>query len=290
MNPRIKRILSEVRRPDLSQARVERLSGGITNENYKVTLGPQRFVLRVSGKGGELLGIDRAHERRCAKIAAKAGIGAEIVAVVDDFDATLSRFIDGRPISRAAAGEPSTLRRVVRSIKKYHRGPKFPGSFSPFETVRRYHTLALQKRVRLPDETPEALRLMGRLEQTLGPCRRPLPCHNDLLAANFIDDGRTIRIIDWEYAAMGDPFFDLGNFAINQELRPEARRLLLTEYQGKAAPEDLARLEGFCLASDLREAFWGLAQSGLSQIDFDFAAYAAKHLQRFLSGAQRYAR
>jgi thiamine kinase-like enzyme len=286
MNPKIRRILSEVPRLDFSKAEVTQLSGGITNENYKITLGDKRFVLRISGKGGEMLGIDRANERRCAKIAAKAGIGAEIVASLENFGATLTRFIDGAPISRVAAGDPSTLRRIVRSIRKYHGGPKFPGTFSPFEAVRLCHSLAKRSGVRLPAEADKALQAMARLEGALGPCLAPKPCHNDLLAANLIDDGKNIRIIDWEYAAMGDPFFDLGNYAINQELRPEGKRALLKLYLGKTTPADFERLDRYCLASDLREAFWGFAQAGISHIDFDFLGYGNKHLRRFMSGVR----
>ena len=84
---------------------------------------------------------------------------------------------------------------------------------------------------------------------------------------------------------MGDPFFDLGNFAVNQKLGPEGLRLLLKEYLGEVRQENLERLELHRLASDLREAFWGFAQAGISRLDFDFNGYAAKHLGRFLRGA-----
>ncbi|HEX4046476.1 MAG TPA: phosphotransferase [Elusimicrobiota bacterium] len=289
--PRIKRILADMRgpqAPDLSQARVSALPGGITNENYLVTRGRARFVLRVSGKGRELLGIERERERRCARIAAESGIGAELIAFAPEHGAVLSRYIPGRTLSKAAARDPATLRRVVRSIKICHRGPAFPGVFSPFETVRAYHALARRRGVALPGEAERALALMARVERELGPCRERRPCHNDLLAGNLIDDGRKIRIIDWEYAAMGDPFFDLGNFAANQGLGPRAARLLLKEYLGAAGAADVERLALQRLASDLREAFWGFAQAGVSRLDFDFVSYAAEHLGRFTRGAAKF--
>ena len=291
MNTRIRRVLRDMKGPDLSRAQVSALSGGITNENYLVTTDAGRFVLRVSGKGGELLGIDRARERRCAHIAAQSGIGAELVACSEKYGATLSLFIKGKPLAAAAAARPEILRRVVRSIKICHSGPAFPGIFSPFETVRDYSALARKNGVVFPREAARALDVMRRIEESLGPCRNRRPCHNDLLAGNLIDDGKTIRIIDWEYAAMGDPFFDLGNYAANQRLGPEASRVLLKEYLGRAGKGDAERLELFRLASDLREAYWGFAQSGISRLDFDFVGYAAKHLRRFLTGAtQFYAR
>ena len=112
------------------------------------------------------------------------------------------------------------------------------------------------------------------------------PCHNDLLASNFIDDGATIWIIDWEYAGMGDPFFDLGNFAVNQSLDNERCELLLQYYFGEARSADLAHLHLMRLGSDLRESFWGFLQMGVSELDFDYQEYAHHHLNRFLHNVE----
>jgi thiamine kinase-like enzyme len=106
------------------------------------------------------------------------------------------------------------------------------------------------------------------------------PCHNDLLNANFIDDGERIRIVDWEYAAMGDVFFDLASFAINNELGSEARQALLTAYVGELRAADERALELMLFMSDFREAMWGVVQGAVSELDFDFAAYANEHFER----------
>jgi thiamine kinase-like enzyme len=112
------------------------------------------------------------------------------------------------------------------------------------------------------------------------------PCHNDLLASNFIDDGHTIRILDWEYAGMGDLFFDLGNFSVNQSLNEEYSKLLLLYYFGEVRPADLAHLNLMRLGSDLRESFWGFLQMGISELDFDYKEYAHHHLNRFLHNVE----
>ncbi len=114
-----------------------------------------------------------------------------------------------------------------------------------------------------------------------------LPCHNDLLNANFIDDGERIRIVDWEYAGMGDPFFDLGNFSINHELTPVEDLALLAAYDQTDAPDlaRLARLTLMRLVSDFREAMWGVLQQGISTLDVDFVAYADEHFVRMLRHA-----
>jgi len=111
------------------------------------------------------------------------------------------------------------------------------------------------------------------------------PCHNDLLNANFIDDGTRIRIVDWEYAGMGDPFFDLGNFSINHELTPDEDAILLAAYDGDVRPARLARLTLMRTVSDFREAMWGVLQQGISSLDVDFVAYAGEHFERLLAGA-----
>ncbi len=111
------------------------------------------------------------------------------------------------------------------------------------------------------------------------------PCHNDLLNANFIDDGTRIRIIDWEYAGMGDPFFDLGNFSINHELTPTEDEILLTAYDGGVRPDRLARLTLMRIVSDFREAMWGVLQQGVSSLDVDFVAYATAGFDRLLANA-----
>src|SRR6185295_15889685 len=107
-------------------------------------------------------------------------------------------------------------------------------------------------------------------------------CHNDLLAANFVDDGRAVQIIDWEYAGMGDRFFDLGNLAANNEFEETHETSLLEQYFGEVHPAHLRRLRVMRLASDLREAAWGYLQEAISELDEDYLGYGRKHLDRFL--------
>ena len=117
-----------------------------------------------------------------------------------------------------------------------------------------------------------------RIRAARGP-QRAVPCHNDLLNANFLDDS-SIRIVDWEYAGMGDRFFDLANFSVNHEFEVEDDRRLLETYFGEARDDDLASLRMMRFMSDFREAMWGVLQSGISELDFDFTGYARKHFAR----------
>jgi thiamine kinase-like enzyme len=282
MDARIRDILQHIPEWDSAEAVVTPLTGGITNQNYRVDIGGETFVLRIGGKGTRLLGIDRGREYACTAIAARLGVGAEVFHFLADQEVLVTRFIVGKNLSPEDAAQPEMLPRIVEAMRAYHNGPDFPGTFSPFETVRAYHRLALEAGVAFPDTLPRVFALMERIEQAIGQAFTPRPCHNDLLASNFIDDGRAIRILDWEYAAMGDIFFDLGNFAVNQSLGEKQCRQLLRAYFGEVRPADEAHLHLMRLGSDLRESFWGFLQLGVSELDFDYHDYAHHHLNRFL--------
>ena len=243
------------------------------------------FVLRTPGRDTALLGIDRACEVACARAAAALGVGPEVIAFLPEHGAMVRRFAPGRVLTAEDVRQPAILRRTVEALLRYHQGPPGPGNFSPFATVRHYHALALQRQVKFPESLEPALERLARLEEQLRSNDPPCPCHNDLLPANFIDDGDAVRIIDWEYGGMGDRFFDLGNLAANGEFNEEHEMMLLALYFGEARPEDLRRLRRMRLASDLREAMWGFLQSALSTLDTDYLAYGRKHLERFLNAA-----
>ena len=288
MDQHIEDILGKIPEWDTAGAVVSPLVGGITNQNYRVDIGGETFVLRVGGKGTHLLGIDRVRESICTAIAAQVGVGAEVLHFLAGEDVLVTRFIVGIGITPEMAAQDEILRRIVDSMRRYHAGPDFPGTFSPFETVRNYHTLALEYGVSFPDTLPQVFELMARIEQALAKSGTAYtkPCHNDLLASNFIDDGHTIRILDWEYAGMGDIFFDLGNFAVNQSLNEEQCELLLRYYFGEVRSAELAHLHLMRLGSDLRESFWGFLQMGISELDFDYREYAHHHLNRFLRNVE----
>lgn len=203
MSPRLRSIAAKI--PGWSPAAGEPkpLEGGITNRNFVLAIGGERFVLKLDGAQTAALGIDRGRERRCAAIAAKLGVGPEVYHFLPRERSLVTRFIEGSALSPRAARRPALLKRIVASIKRVHGGPRFPGRFSAFDTVLAYRRAALRRGVRLPRELDHALLAMRRIEASLGPCRAPKPCHNDLLAGNFIDDGRVVRILDWEYAAKG---------------------------------------------------------------------------------------
>ena len=255
------------------------LGGGITNHNLKVEVDGERFVLRVAGKGTHLLGIDRVVELAATEAAATLGIGPEVVEFVEPEGWLVTRFIDGEIPSVERMREPDLLARVAATLRAYHDGPEIPGAFDSFRVVEAYRGTALDRGGTVPETYDWAHEIAGRIEAKRA-AEEPVPCHNDLLTANFLDDGERLRIVDWEYAGMGDRFFDLANFSINHELDAAQSEALLGAYFGEARPADIDALEIMRFMSDFREAMWGIVQSAVSELDFDFVAYASEHFGR----------
>jgi len=247
---------------------IELLGGGITNRNFKVEVAGDEFVLRVGGKDTELLGIDRTAEHVASRIAAELGLGPEVIAFVEPEGYLVTRFVDGE-VGKLDVG------RVGATLRRLHDGPAIPGRFDSFRVVETYRATALEYGVPVPATYERAKELANRVER-----RRSgapvVPCHNDLLNANFIDDGVRLWLVDWEYAGMGDPFFDLGNFAVNHELAEDGERALLDAY-GSNDGDALVLMR---FMSDFREAMWGVVQVAISELDFDFDAYAQEHFER----------
>src|SRR5438552_626185 len=259
------------------------LSGGITNRNSLVTITgeDERYVIRLGGNDTHLLGISREVEHAATVAAAGVGIGPEVTAFIRPEGYLVTRFIVGEPVSLEQVHEPTTLRRVADSIRRIHGGPAIPGLFVPLRIVEAYLALATSRGVERPAAWDEAHAVGHRIERALLDAPVDLrPCHNDLLNANFVDDGERIRIVDWEYAGMGDPFFDLGNFSVNHDLTPDEDAILLEAYEGEVRAPRLARLALMRIVSDFREAMWGVLQQGISSLDVDFVEYADEHFER----------
>jgi thiamine kinase-like enzyme len=249
-------------------ALIEPLGGGITNRNFRVEAGGESFVLRIGGNDTELLGIDRRVEHGASLVAAQLGIGPEVIAFVEPEGYLVTRFIEGE-VGRV---DPTSAGRTIRRV---HDGPAMPGRFDSFRVVEAYRDTAAAHGVAIPAAYDRARELASAIERRRGtpPLRA---CHNDLLNGNFIHDGERLRIVDWEYAGMGDPWFDLGNFAVNHELDEAGEEELLAAY----GDHDADALTLMRFMSDFREAMWGVVQQGISRLNFDFRAYADEHFER----------
>lgn len=266
------------------------LEGGITNRNYRLRMGGVDYVLRVTGKDTSVLGIDREAEVAATRAANEAGVAPPVADYLAEHECLVTRFVEGRPVTADELRDPAVLAQVADSIRLVHAGPAFPSTFSCFRIVETYEREAHARGARIPPALAPARAAAARIEAVCtGPDHDPVPCHNDLLTANFIDDGTRVRIVDWEYAGMGDRFFDLGNLSVNNGFDAADDARLVAAYFGpgedREAARRLATVRLFRVMSDFREAMWGVVQSVVSELDFDYDAYADEHFDRLLAAA-----
>jgi thiamine kinase-like enzyme len=266
------------------QGSVVQLEGGITNRNFRVNFGGTDYVVRLPGKRSALLGIDRTAECIANKSAAGLGFAPSVAAMFEEPSCLVTLFVPGRQMSSSELRRPEAIAEVAHDLRSLHdSGTELPTGFDAFRLVEEYAESGRANNSEPPEHYDDALAAAHRIEKAIRdqPTHELVPAHNDLLAANFLLDGDKIRLIDWEYAGMGDRWFDLGNFAANNELDDEQAEQFLEAYFGEPPDERRkATLKLFRFMSDFREAMWGVVQAGVSELDFDFRAYAQKHFDR----------
>ena len=259
------------------------LEGGITNTNFVVEDSRGRFFVRI-GNDIPLHGVMRFNELTAARAAAAVGLSPEVVYA--EPGVMVTPFIEGRTWAPADVADPANLQRVVALIRRCHfempqhvHGPVL--MFWVFHVLRDYAATLRAGASRHLDRLPALLDRAAKLEAAVGPIDVVFG-HNDLLAANFIDEGKRLWLVDWDYAGFNSPLFDLANVASNNEFSGDHETALLAAYLG--APPEAAFVRRFAAmkcASLLRETMWSMVSEIHSAIDFDFAAYSAENLARF---------
>ena len=260
---------------------LEPLAGGITNRNFLVRDGEAQFVARI-GEERHVLGVDRRNELLCHRAAEALLVAPPVVYGEDGI--LVSRFIPSRTLDATSAREGNMPRRVAHLLRTLHEGScDLVGDlmfFSPFQVNRTYVQTSRAMGAKLPTDIDAMTAAMRTLSRTLRPYV-PTLCHNDMLPANVLDDGERVWIVDWEYAGMGHPFFDLAGFSVNCGFSDAMDSDFLTAYQGYHGPDDLRELRILKVASLLREALWSVVQTVASDLDFDFGEYARVHFAKF---------
>jgi thiamine kinase-like enzyme len=197
----------------------------------------------------------------------------------------VSKFIEGRHVPAEELRKPENLTQVAVVLNEIHSMPSIPGVFSPFQVVRSYAKIAREHNVTFPEKFDWLLSQMNDAEAAMmNTSRIQRPCHNDLLNGNFLWANK-LYVLDWEYAGMGDVFFDLANFSNNHELSEHEDEFLLDCYFGHVSSQSIAHMNIMKIMSDFREAMWGLIQVRFSDLDFDFLGYANQHFLRLLERA-----
>lgn len=271
---------------------IEPLSGGMTNLNYRVNDGDHAYVVRL-GEDDPVHLISRRNEIASSEAAHAIGVSPELV--YHEPGILVVRFVEGRVFDEADVRNPDNLERIVEILKRFHhemptRFNQVPVMFWVFQVFRHYHNLLAQGDSAHVARLPELAQIGRELEAAVGPVEIVFG-HNDLLAANFIDDGDRIWLIDFDYAGFNSPLFDLSNLASNNELDEDQELTMLERYFGVAPNRaTLASYNAMKCASLLRETLWSMVSELHSRVDMDFADYTQKNLQRFDAAYGNYRR
>ena len=257
------------------------LGGGLSNHNFVVEDGGGKYVARI-GSDMPMHNVMRFNEQACGRAAAAIGIAP--APHYAEAEALVMAFVEGAVLD--AARVRSNLARILPPLQTLHRegtrtvrGPVL--GFSVFHVVRHYHKLLGEARCRSAARLPRLMEIAAQLEAAVGAVDVAL-CHNDLLAANFIDDGTRIWIIDWEHAGFNTPLFDLANIASNSVFPEALEREMLERYYGHPPDRELwRRFKALRAASHQREAMWSMTAEIYSELDEDYAAYTDRNLAEF---------
>jgi thiamine kinase-like enzyme len=263
------------------------LSGGLTNRNFRVSdHSRQNFVVRI-GRDLPEHGVMRFNELAAARAAYAVGIAPQVVYAANGF--MVSRFVAGEALTAARVREPRMLERIAALLRRCHRdipayleGPAL--LFWVFQVIRGYlRFLATRGAATLASRAERLEHAVGAVNIVFG--------HNDLLAANLIDDGERLWLIDWDYAGFNSPLFDLANLATNSQLDANLETALLESYfDGPIAPASRPAFAAMQCASLLRETLWAAVSMLTSNIDFDYRSYRDDYQRRFESRWQDFER
>lgn len=257
------------------------LGGGLTNSIYRVDIDDASFVVRIPGASTELLAVDRANECHNTRAAAAAGVCPRVAHFLPDANVLVLDFVRGETQTVESLQRPGMPTRIARVLRELHTGPRFLHDFNMFRLIEHYLRIVEQRGIRIPDGFRDYLPGIAQIEAAFA--RRPLPtvpCHNDLLAGNYLDDGRKLWLIDFEYSGNNDPTFELGNTC--QELQFDDARVaeMGAAYFGAADPDRLARMKLNMVLSDFGWTLWAAIQAEISVIEFDFWGWAVERWGR----------
>ena len=248
---------------------VTELSGGLTNRNLKISTASGDYVARISSNKSSLLAIDRRSEYENSKIAAGIGVGAPVFDYLPEFGLLVIGYIPGKTYSKIDVS--NNLSRIANSCSLLHKAAPFTRDFDMFVIQKNYQNLVTKSGFRFPNGYHQYAPHLSRMKAALAILDEGrVPCNNDLLPANFIDDGKKIWLIDYEYSGNNDACFELGNIWSEAKLPLSALEELVTAYYGSLRPEKLARAWLFALLAKYGWTLWASIQSSVSDIDFDF--------------------
>jgi thiamine kinase-like enzyme len=260
---------------------IQPLSGGLTNSNYKVEVDGTAYFVRVPGESTELLAVDRDNEYHNTQAAAQAGVAPNVLYYLPEYCVMVLEFLNAKTMSRDSLNAPGMPTRMARSIKQLHSGPRFLTDFNMFRLTEYYLHLCKERRFRIPEGYLERMSTVRRIEKAMAV--NPLgtvPCNNDLLAENYLDDGKQLWLIDYEYSGNNDPTFELGNTCQEMQFNDDQIAEVSSAYFGTASADRIARMKLNMIMSDVGWGLWAAIQANISTIDFDFWGWAIERWGR----------
>lgn len=257
---------------------IKPLSGGITNFNYLVVAGKKKYVARFAPKANILLGLDRKQEINNTRIAASLGIGPQIIHFFPKHNLLIAEYLEGVIFTPEEGRKPANIKRLAQLFKKLHNGPKFKGSLDPFRIIEEYVGTARRKKSWLPSDIDRSLEKLKKIKAIVAPFYLEKPCHLDIMIENIVGNGKSIKLIDWEYSANSDPRFDLAMFSVKANFNAKQDALLLNAYGLKISRPEFEAMKAVVY---FREGAWGLLQLAISKIPFDYKKYARDNIASF---------
>lgn len=271
---RIEALLDRIPRLAATPRAIEELPGGLTNLNLKVTTPEGVYVARCSRSDTTLLGIDRDAEHTNTVAAEQAGVGAPYVEFRPDLGVLVIGYIDGHTFDNEDMRRPGAVERVAAAMRTLHAGPRFANDFDMFTRQATYRRTIRDRGFSLPPDYDEHEAPFRLIQQALAVHAGPtVPCNNDLLAGNIVDDGQKLWLIDYEYSGNNDPYFELGNSWAECRLDLEHLDELVTAYDGVHSAEKIARTRLQSIVSQYGWSLWGYIQAATSDFDFDFLGW-----------------
>jgi len=260
---------------------IQPLSGGLTNSNYKVEVEGTPYFVRVPGESTELLAIDRNNEYHNTKAAAEAGVAPQVLYYLPEYCVMILEFLNGKTMSKDSLNGAGMPTRMARAIKQLHSAPRFLTDFNMFRLTEYYLNLCKERDIRIPDGYLDRLPTVKQIETAMSV--NPLdtvPCNNDLLAENYLDDGKQLWLIDYEYSGNNDPTFELGNTCQEMQFSDDQISEVCSAYFGTASADMIARMKLNMIMSDVGWGLWAAIQAKISRIDFDFWGWAIERWGR----------
>lgn len=259
--------------------RLENLSGGLTNRNVKITTPAGVYVARCCDTSTSLLGIDRDNEYANSKAAAVAGVGAPVIDYRPDLGILLIGFVPGTTLTNEDFARPGVIAKVAAACRALHSGPRFRDDFDMFALQPSYLKVLQDNGFRIPDDYTSYADQFAAIRAALAADDTTVPCNNDLLAANFVEDGDRVWLIDYEYSGNNDPCFELGNVWRECRLTLDQLEELVSAYYGRPLRHKLARARLQGTVSQYGWTLWGCIQNGASALEFDFWEWAMERYE-----------